>query len=113
MKEKLTKFKVAEKDIQRAILEWLSLKKIFHYRNNSGAFKGSRGQFYKFGSLGSPDIIGIIKGQYVGIEVKGSNGKGKQSEAQKKFQEDLENAGGRYILTDSLEELIKWITLLI
>lgn len=61
--------------------------------------------FYRFGALGSPEIICVIKGQFVGIEVKAP--KGKQSEYQKEFQRNLEKAGGRYILALSLEDVIK------
>jgi hypothetical protein len=60
--------------------------------------------FDRFGALGSPDIICVIGGQYVGIEVKGP--KKKQSEHQKAFQQALEGAGGRYLLVYSLEDII-------
>jgi hypothetical protein len=56
-----------ESETQKAILEWLAWRKIFHCRNNSGA-------------IGSPDIVCVINGQYVGIEVKAP--KGKQNESQ-------------------------------
>lgn len=93
--------KVKEKELQKQILEYLETKNVFHYRNNSGAFKRD-GHFYQFGSIGSPDIICVIRGQYVGIEVKGTGGK--QSPHQKEFQGRLELAGGKYILAHSWEE---------
>jgi hypothetical protein len=92
-----------ESDVQRAILDYLSLKRVFHYRNNSGAFKRDDGHFYRFGALGSPDIVCVIDGNYVGIEVKAP--KGKQSDHQKEFQRKLEAAGGRYILAYSLDDV--------
>jgi hypothetical protein len=73
-------------------------------RNNSGAFKREDGHFYRFGALGSPDIVCVIKGQFVGIEVKAP--KGKQSEHQKEFQRNLEADGGKYVLAYSLEDVI-------
>jgi hypothetical protein len=76
---------VKESDVQRQILECLALKRIFHYRNNSGAFVDSQKHSYRFCALGSLNIICVIKGQYVGFEVKAP--KGKQSEHQKKFLE--------------------------
>jgi len=91
-----------ESDVQRQILDYLALKGIFHYRNNSGAFVDAQKHFYRFGALGSPDIICVIKGQFVGIEVKAP--KGKQSEHQKEFQRNLEEAGGQYILAYSLDD---------
>ena len=93
-----------ESGTQKAILDYLALRHIFHYRNNSGAFKRDDGHFYRFGATGSPDIVCVINGQYVGIEVKAP--KGKQSENQKAFQEELERAGGRYILAYSLDDVV-------
>ena len=66
-----------------AILDYLALKRIFHYRNNSGAFVDLKKHSYGFGALGSPDIICFINRQYVGIEVKAS--KGKQSSIRRRF----------------------------
>lgn len=93
-----------ESDVQRAILEWLAWKKIFHYRNNSGGFKDANNHFYRFGALGSPDIVCVVDGQYVGIEVKAPQGR--QSEHQKDFQQRLEAVGGRYILAHDLDDVI-------
>ncbi len=94
-----------ESAIQAQILQYLTLKGIFHYRNNSGGFKDANNHFYRFGALGSPDIICVVKGQFVGIEVKASGGK--QSDHQISFQKRLEAAGGRYLLIYSLEDLIE------
>src|SRR3990167_9880577 len=96
--------KLKEKDTQRTILDYLTAKRIFHYRNNSGGFKNNEGHFYRFGALGSPDIIAVINGQYIGIECKGTGGK--QSERQRAFQEQLETSGGRYILAYQPEDVI-------
>jgi len=96
-----------ETDVQRAILDYLALKRIFHYRNNSGAFKRDDGHFYRFGALGSPDIVCVVNGQYVGIEVKAPGGK--QSEHQKEFQRQLEAAGGRYIIVHSIDDVLAQI----
>lgn len=93
-----------ESDLQKLILDWLAVRVIFHYRQNTGAFKNKDGGFYRFGTKGAPDIIAVIKGQYVGIEVKGP--KGKQSDDQKVFQHRLQGAGGKYILAYSLEDVM-------
>jgi hypothetical protein len=97
-----------ESDTQKQILSYLALKRIFHYRNNSGAFVDSQKYFYRFGALGSPDIICVIAGQYLGIEVKAP--KGKQSEHQKAFQRALEAAGRKYILAYSLDDVLDAIS---
>ncbi len=93
-----------ESDLQRQILKHLALKRIFHYRNNSGAFDNGHGGFYRFGALGSPDIICVIEGQFVDIEVKAT--KGRQLDHQKKFKKNLEEAGGKYILAYSLDDIL-------
>jgi hypothetical protein len=54
-----------ESAIQAQIIQYLMLKGIFHYRNNSGRFVNSAGHHYKFGALGSPDIICVVNGQFV------------------------------------------------
>jgi VRR-NUC domain len=94
-----------ESEIQKQILDYLSLKRVFHYRQNSGAFKTDAGGFYRFGTPGIPDIICVIRGKYTGIEVKAP--KGKQSEHQKEFQKNLEGAGGEYILAYDLDDVIR------
>jgi hypothetical protein len=88
--------KSKESDLQRQILDYLALKRIFAYRNNTGAFSNGHGGFYRFGAIGSPVITCVIAGQYVGIEVKRPGGK--QSDHQKEFQANLEAAGGKYVL---------------
>lgn len=94
-----------ESEIQKAIIEYLTLKRVFHYRNNSGGFKNEKtNHFYRFGTPGSPDIVCVFKGQYVGIEVKKPGGK--QNPNQIQFQKDLEKAGGMYVLAYSLDEVI-------
>lgn len=107
----MAKLKSKEKDVQNAILEWLTWQKphlkLHFYRNNTGGFKDARGHFYRFGALGSPDIVVIKDGRYIGIECKASNGK--QSEHQFKFQQDLEDAGGLYILAHTLDDVIRII----
>ena len=95
-----------ESETQKAILEWLAWKHIFHYRNNSSAIQIENGKrFLRFGAVGSPDIICVVDGQYVGIVVKAP--KGKQSEHQKEFQRQLEEAGGKYIVAYSLDDVIQ------
>jgi len=90
---------------QRQILDYLALKGIFHYRNNSGALPIDNGKrFIRFGASGSPDIFCVIKGQYAGIEVKAPNGKMRDSQVE--FQKNLEAAGGKYILGYSLDDVV-------
>lgn len=107
--KKKIKIRIKETDLQRSIIEYLTTKRIFWYRNNTGAVRmgeGGSGRFLRFGSIGSPDIVAVHEGLYIGIEVKGSDGK--QSYEQKGFQEKLEIAGGIYILAYSMEDVINY-----
>lgn len=98
---------MTEKELQKLIMDYLSAKRIFHYRNNSGVmfseYKGKK-RMVRFGSVGSPDIVCVQNGIYVGIEVK--NATAVQNESQVAFQQALTKAGGRYILARSLEDVI-------
>ncbi len=95
----------AGNELVAACEELLHFRGIFHYRNNSGAYKPAHGGFIRFGYPGSPDIIAVIHGIYVGIECK--MGSGRQTPLQKTFQEKLEKAEGIYWLVRSVDELEK------
>jgi len=93
-----------EQDIQRSILDFLKWKKIFCWKNNTaGIYKKATGHYIPSGAVGSADIFAISKGTFYAIEVKTTTGK--QSEKQKEFQENVEKAGGIYILAKSIEDL--------
>lgn len=68
---------------------------IMHWRNNTGAVKVEK-RFIRYGCKGSPDIIAVHEGRFIGIECKGTGGV--QQPSQKAFQERLEAAGGLYLL---------------
>lgn len=55
---------------------------------------------------GSADISATIKGRSVKIEVK--IGKDRQSEAQKRYQEAIESAGGVYIIARDFDSFVEW-----
>lgn len=95
---------MAGSELVRACEQYLQIKGIFHYRNNSGALKTATGGFVRFGAVGSPDLIAVIKGQYIGIECK--MGTGRQSPGQKEFEKNLIRAGGKYWLIRDVQELI-------
>lgn len=95
-----------EKDTQRAILDYLVLKRVFHWRNNTGSFKAEHGGFYRFGVPGSPDIFAVLPptGQLVGIEVKDT--KANPTETQVAFGFALARAGGLYLVARSLDDVM-------
>lgn len=102
--KKRSKKQSPEGDIQRAILEYLTAKNIFHWRNNTGATKTNDGRFFRFGQVGSPDIFAIKDGRSIGIEVKAP--KGRLSEAQEEWQKRFESAGGTYIIARSVDDVM-------
>ena len=55
---------------------------------------------------GSADISATIKGRSVKIEVK--IGKDRQSEAQKRYQEKIERAGGVYVIARDFDTFVEW-----
>lgn len=58
------------------------------------------------GTPGSADISATIAGTSVKIEVK--FGRDRQSEAQKKYQAEIERAGGVYFVAKTFEEFYHW-----
>ena len=95
-----------ESDLVKLVLEYLELKRIFHWRNNTGALTTSKGGFVRFGAIGSPDIFALKSSKIYGIECKSS--KGKQSSNQLEWQRNFEKAGGVYILLKELDVLFNY-----
>jgi hypothetical protein len=101
--------KIKEKDVLKSCLDYLGRRPGFWWRNNTGgmnfSYKGKKG-FFRFGAVGSSDILGIRppSGQLVAIECKGTGGK--VSPAQITFKEEIEKQGGLYILARSVDDLI-------
>lgn len=92
-----------EKDTQKACIQLLEAHRIFFYRQNTGAYKTERGGFVKFGFPGATDIVAVIRGIYVGIEVK--DVRGQLNENQEIFKARLEKAGGIYLTIRNIDEL--------
>lgn len=119
-----------ERDVQKAILDYLAAKGILAFRMNSGAtlssYKGKT-RMVRYGTPGMADVLAFpfkperaylrdnLPFEYGGtifktivptwIEVKAP--KGKQSELQKSFQAQVEAHGHRYILASSLDAVIE------
>ncbi len=92
--QKLKDRKILEKEITKGIRDYLKLRGIWHYK-----------QWQGLGSLhGISDIIGILNGRYLAVEVKGL---GKvPSEKQQTFLDRVKDEGGIAIVVHSVEELI-------
>jgi len=118
------KIKISEANIIRAIGDYLQIQKnqgkLMFIRNNSGAIPISDGKnkrrYIKFGDKGSPDFLVwkleyyrynfqmLIRADSIAFEVKSENGK--QSKAQKEWQDDFENVGASYYIVRSVDEVI-------
>lgn len=113
--------------LTKMVIDWITLNggqaerisNMGRYIDSSKVVTNVLGQRMKIGSgkfipgagtNGTADISAIIKGKSVKIEVKM---KDKQSEAQKKYQESVERAGGIYYIVRSFDDFMeKYIFLL-
>ncbi len=97
----------AETEILREIMERLKRKPcVYAWRNNSGATKTKRGQFLRYGHVGSGDIIGVASpgGRFFSIEVK--TPKGVLSEEQESFILTMHGLGAIAFVAHSADEAI-------
>ena len=97
-----------EREIQRAILDYLAAQHILAWRANTGAFRGTyKGQerFVRFGLKGQPDIFAVLPpfGRLVAIEVKRPGGK--LSVHQAAFLDAIARQGGIGLCVSSPAEL--------
>lgn len=106
--------------VLKACLSFLAVNGIFCFRNNTGGTPLHDGSGkWRPGpksSIGSADIIGVARWTWhdnqgreyrwplpLAVEVKSK--RGKQSPAQREFQQKWEAAGGLYVLCRSVDEL--------
>jgi len=98
-------FAASEGDVMSAVLQWLALKRIPHWRVNSGALKTQRGNLVRFGAKGMADIYAIGPGGIsVWIECKRPKG-GALSAAQREFLDCVNRNGGVGIVVSAIESL--------
>jgi|GEM_PF-974004 len=103
-KIKIMKIKIPEHEIQKTVLEYLGYQKdIYFFRAGSGAIKTDTGRYFKTGKAGCPDVVCCINGTFVGLEIK--TDKGKLSPAQQEAKQQIEKAGGLYIVIRDIKDL--------
>lgn len=102
--------KVSEKDIQKAILDYLKMRGYLCRRTNAGmaryTYKGKE-KFFKVGEAGWPDIEGILKdgsGRYFGIEVKAAGGELRPSQIE--VGKMILGSNGIWFVARSVDEVI-------
>lgn len=105
------KIKVSEKEIQKAIIQYLQILenkgKCYFIRANSfaGAIKRKNGStgWIKNNKVGCPDIVCCANGRFIGLEVK--NEKGKMSANQEEAKALIEKVGGSYYVVRSINDV--------
>lgn len=102
--------KVRESEIQRSILEYLTMRGHFVWRNNSGAYVGEhkgKTRFFRFGKKGSSDILGCAKstGKIIAIEVKRLGGD--VTPEQNSFLGSIQKENGIAFVAYSVDDVIK------
>jgi len=100
---------MTEKQVQNAILRAFgTLPTLRLWRANVGAARIGR-RVVRFGIAGQADLTGILPdGRRLEIEVKSATGR--QTAAQKAFQEMIERFHGVYILARSVEDVRRQLT---
>ena len=103
-----------EGDLVRACLAYLEAAGVFAWRNNSGMAmlpgRGGKPQPVRFGGMpGASDILGVLLGgRFLAVECK--VGKGKLSEAQRRFLERVDQMGGlALVVRDDVNGLVEEI----
>jgi hypothetical protein len=101
-----------ESDIQAAICDYLSAKRIFFWRcNNIPAFHRENDgrtvmhRIGKFTRKGIPDILAVHGAKFYAIEVKTKTGKLTPDQAI--FGRDVQRAGGEFVVARSIDDVIK------
>jgi hypothetical protein len=102
--------KKLEKDIQREICDWLASRNYFFWRQNTVPVfdKGRFRAMPKYTPKGLPDILCVIDGHFIGLEVKVPD-YWKRTDDQMAIQERFGANGASYYLVTSLEEAKKAI----
>ena len=113
-------------DLTKCVIDYIMLRGFHAERiNSSGAIKDNRktakdvlGNIRTIGSIewikstsqnGTADVSATIQGRSVKIEIKcKATGDNYQSEAQKKYQNQIVNAGGFYLIVTTFEDFYNW-----
>jgi hypothetical protein len=82
----------------------LKLRGIYHWRNSVGSVQIRPGQWYKFGKIGSSDILGLLPGgRFFAAECKAPDGR--LSPEQRQFLADIKALGGMAVVAKSWQDI--------
>lgn len=104
-----------EKDIESQILKWLNFQPgVFAFKINTvGVYDASRGIYRTnrnpFVIRGTSDILGVVDGKFIAIEVKTPKTIKKVSPHQQAFLDKIAHMGGHSIAVSSLTQVVEFI----
>ena len=101
-----------EQVIVKECLRTLRLRRVFAWRQNSGALRDKTGRPVRFtDAVGASDIGGILPGtgRFIAVEVKrpGARTKPETAKRQELYRQEVEAAGGIYLRVESIDGLIE------
>ena len=99
-----------EDNLQRAIVRYLRLKGILVFHIPNGGSRNAReAHNLKLSGVlaGVSDLVILMQNRAVFVELK--TDKGRQSDNQKKFQQDVEALGFEYLIWRSIDDCIKFV----
>jgi len=98
-----------ENKLQAAVLEYLKLRGVFAWRNNTGMLWDRTGRPVKYGCVGSGDVLAIVPphGRFLSIECKAPGARTKKSTKrnQEAWAEEVRAVGGLAITVDTLDDV--------
>jgi len=99
-------------ELTKIILRWLTVNGYFGGRVNTTGIYNEKLKKYTYGGgrRGMADITAVIDGRHVSIEIK--TGRDKMREAQIKVKNEIERAGGTYIVVRSFDDFLRQIAVL-
>jgi hypothetical protein len=99
----LKRKKTPTNGLTAAICDYVELRGGYAMRINVAGFYRHDVGYIKSGStIGTPDLIAVVRGRFVGIEVK--IGKDRQSDSQKAVEQRITEAAGVYIVARDFEQ---------
>lgn len=101
-----------ESKFQQAIVQALHYNKIFCFSVPNGTkLKITQARKAKIEGMtaGVSDLIILLPKRTVFVEIKNPNGKGRQSPAQKEFEQTVKNLGFEYYIWDKWEQVDKFL----
>lgn len=98
---------VSEKSIETSIIKFLQYRGVFVFKVENGGVYDQKRKTYRFNHntrmAGIADIIGILHGRPLAIEVKSKTGR--LSDAQMRFLQQWANEGGIAFVARSIEDV--------